>query len=82
MEERHFMELYDLTIDDAHQQLIAGDLTSVALTQAILDRIAVVEPQIEAYITLDAEGALAQAAAADRRIADGNATPLTGMTLT
>ena len=37
-------------------------MTAVALTQAILDRIAAVEPQIEAYITLDAEGALAQAA--------------------
>ena len=73
------MELYDLTIEDAHQQLIAGDLTAVALTQAILDRIAAVEPQIAAYITLDAEGALTQAAAADRRIAEGDATPLTGI---
>ena len=75
------MKLYELTIEEAHQQLAGGELSAVALTQAVLDRIAAVEPRIEAYITLNAEGALEQAAAADRRIAKGEATPLTGIPL-
>jgi aspartyl-tRNA(Asn)/glutamyl-tRNA(Gln) amidotransferase subunit A len=75
------MKLYELTIEEAHRQLAGGDLSAVALTQAVLDRIAAVEPRIEAYLTLDAEGALEQATAADQRIARGDATPLTGIPL-
>jgi aspartyl-tRNA(Asn)/glutamyl-tRNA(Gln) amidotransferase subunit A len=79
--ESRFMNLYDLTIEDAHQQLVQGKLSAVALTGAVLARIEAVEPRIKAYLTLDPEGALAQAAAADRRIAAGEATPLTGIPL-
>ncbi len=75
------MELHELTIEEAHEQLTRGELTAVALTQAVLDRIEAVEPMIKAYITVDAEGALAQAEAADQRIADGDVTPLTGIPL-
>ncbi len=73
------MDLNKLTIEDAHTKLIQGELSAVALTQAVLDRIETLEPRIAAYITLDAEGALEQAAAADQRIADGDVTPLTGI---
>jgi aspartyl-tRNA(Asn)/glutamyl-tRNA(Gln) amidotransferase subunit A len=75
------MNLYDLTIEDAHQQLIRGEVSAVALTRAVLARIEAVEPRIQAYLTLDPEGALEQAAAADRRLAAGEATPLTGIPL-
>jgi aspartyl-tRNA(Asn)/glutamyl-tRNA(Gln) amidotransferase subunit A len=75
------MKLHELTIEEAHRQLTQGDVSAVALTQAVLDRIAAVEPRIGAYLTLDNEGALEQAAAADRRITRGDATPLTGIPL-
>ncbi|MGN6721647.1 MAG: Asp-tRNA(Asn)/Glu-tRNA(Gln) amidotransferase subunit GatA, partial [Marmoricola sp.] len=51
--------------------LEAGETTSVELTQAHLDRIAAVDGDVHAFLHVDAEGALAQAAAADRRRADG-----------
>jgi aspartyl-tRNA(Asn)/glutamyl-tRNA(Gln) amidotransferase subunit A len=69
------MKLHELTIEEASRQLSRRELSAVTLTQAVLDRIAAVDPRIGAYLTLDAEGALAQAAHADRRIAKGEATP-------
>jgi aspartyl-tRNA(Asn)/glutamyl-tRNA(Gln) amidotransferase subunit A len=75
------MNLYDLTIESAHQGLARGDFSAVDLTRAALARIEAVEPPVGAFITLDAEGALAQAAEADRRLAEGRATPLTGIPL-
>ena len=60
--------------------MLAGkQISSVELTQEFLKRIAQLNPDINAYITLDQEKTLAQAAAADTRIAQGNAEPLTGI---
>jgi aspartyl-tRNA(Asn)/glutamyl-tRNA(Gln) amidotransferase subunit A len=75
------MKLHEMTIEEASRQLSRGDLSAVTLTRAVLDRIAAVDHRIGAYLTLDAEGALEQAAHADRRIAQGDATPLTGIPL-
>ncbi len=47
--------------------LAAGETTSVELTRAHLDRIAAVDGAIHAFLHVDAEGALAQAAASDER---------------
>ena len=63
-------------------KLIAGDITSVELTQAHLDRIACVDSEVHAFLYVDTEGALAQAAAVDaKREAGEKLAPLAGVTL-
>ncbi|MEJ1438902.1 MAG: Asp-tRNA(Asn)/Glu-tRNA(Gln) amidotransferase subunit GatA [Candidatus Sedimenticola sp. (ex Thyasira tokunagai)] len=59
--------------------LRAGDFSSVELTQAYLDRIAQQNEQLNCLITLSAESALEEAAAADVAIRGGGAGPLTGI---
>ena len=63
------------------QALASSEISSVELTQLYLERIARHNPQINAFITVDAEKSLAQAKAADQLRATGHATPLTGIPL-
>jgi aspartyl-tRNA(Asn)/glutamyl-tRNA(Gln) amidotransferase subunit A len=60
-------------------QLAAKQISSRELAQAYLDRIAALNPAINAFITVDTEKTLAEAAAADALIAAGQAGPLTGV---
>ena len=55
------------------------EVSSVELTRAFLDRIDSVEDTIQSFITLTPEVALARAEAADRMLAEGNASALTGI---
>lgn len=55
----------------AVQAIRRGDISSEQLVQACLDRIAEVEPVVQAWAFLDAEYALSQARAADRGRAQG-----------
>ena len=57
------------------------EISSVELTRSYLDRIERINPALNAYITIVPEKSLAQAAAADARIAAGQTTPLTGIPL-
>lgn len=60
--------------------LASGEITSVELTQACLDRIQEIDGPIHAFLHVDAQGALAQAAASDARRAAGKlASPLDGV---
>lgn len=74
------MQPTNLTIREAHQLLITKKISSVELTQAILQRIREIDPKIKAYVTVSEELALEQARKADERIAKGeNVTSLTGI---
>ncbi|MEF8712839.1 MAG: Asp-tRNA(Asn)/Glu-tRNA(Gln) amidotransferase subunit GatA [Accumulibacter sp.] len=55
------------------------EISSVELTQLYLDRIARHNPPLNAYITVDPARSLAQARAADERLARGTEGPLTGI---
>jgi len=57
--------LTDLSAHQALQLLQNGDISSLQLTQAYLDRIQDLEPQIKAFITVTPELALKQAKSAD-----------------
>ncbi|HXU93553.1 MAG TPA: Asp-tRNA(Asn)/Glu-tRNA(Gln) amidotransferase subunit GatA [Gallionella sp.] len=59
--------------------LAAKKISSVELTQLYLDRIAKLNPELNAYVTLNPEASLAQARAADAMLASGDAQPLTGI---
>jgi len=61
------------------RQLADRSISSVELTRAYLDRIERLNGTLNAFITVDAERSLAQARAADERIARGGAAPLTGI---
>jgi aspartyl-tRNA(Asn)/glutamyl-tRNA(Gln) amidotransferase subunit A len=65
---------------------LAGDLrarriSSTDLTRLFLERIERFDTTLNAFITVTAEQALAAAAAADRRLAKGEASALTGLPL-
>ncbi len=75
------MEPYDKTIHELQQLLAGGELSAVELTQAYLDRITAKDTAVGAYLTVDADGALEQAASADQRRAAGEAGPLCGIPL-
>ena len=75
------MKLNELTIAQASGLLKNKTIASVELTRAVLDRIDAVDGKVGAYLTVDADGAMAQAEAADRRLANGDTSPLTGIPL-
>ncbi|HMM46930.1 MAG TPA: Asp-tRNA(Asn)/Glu-tRNA(Gln) amidotransferase subunit GatA [Thiobacillaceae bacterium] len=60
-------------------QLATKQVSSREVTQFYLDRIAALNPAINAFITVDPEKTLAEAAVADAAIARGNAGPLAGV---
>jgi aspartyl-tRNA(Asn)/glutamyl-tRNA(Gln) amidotransferase subunit A len=76
------MALYQQTIHALHAQLVHGEISSQALTAAVLERIQAVEEGIHAYLTVTAEHARQQAEAADAAFARGVVqSPLQGIPL-
>ncbi|MFO7605536.1 MAG: Asp-tRNA(Asn)/Glu-tRNA(Gln) amidotransferase subunit GatA [Desulfurivibrionaceae bacterium] len=73
------MELYSLTVHQLREMLSKGEVSAVEITESVLARIERVEDRIGAYITLDRDGALAQAAGADREMARSSAGSLAGI---
>ena len=70
--------LHDLTATALTEQLRQGKVSAVETAQHFLARAAAHE-NLGAYVTLDADVTLAQARAADARIAAGTAGPLEGL---
>ncbi len=68
-----------LTINEAHQLLKSGQVSSCELTRATLEQIQKVEPEVKAIVTITEELALKQAKQADERIARGECSPLNGI---
>ncbi len=64
-------EIAGLTLSQAAARLAARQLTSRQLTQACLDRIAIYQPKLDAYITVLSHRALAEADALDAERAAG-----------
>ena len=74
------MDLYKSTAHELHDKLVNKEISSVELTKALYERIDAVEDQVKAYVTLDKENALAQAAKVDAMIAAGEKiAPLAGI---
>jgi aspartyl-tRNA(Asn)/glutamyl-tRNA(Gln) amidotransferase subunit A len=75
------MNLTELTIHQMHDLLREGRISAQELTLAFLDRIDATDTRINAFITVNRQQALDDAAAADARLAAGEGTTLTGIPL-
>ena len=75
------MNPYELTISQALKRMEQGELSAAELTKSCLDRIDAVEKDVVAFITVDKEGALAQAEKADRERKAGRGGKLCGIPL-
>lgn len=75
------MKPYELTLGQALTRLEQGTLSAVELTTSCLDRIAAIDQQVSAFITVDRDGAMAQAERADRLRNSGRAGRLCGIPL-
>lgn len=73
------MKLHELKIHEAHELLKKKEISSRDLVQSVLGRIREVEEKVGAYITVDDEFSMAQADAADKAIAEGKISALTGI---
>ncbi|MEJ2618864.1 MAG: Asp-tRNA(Asn)/Glu-tRNA(Gln) amidotransferase subunit GatA [Candidatus Thiodiazotropha sp.] len=71
--------MHKKTIVELAAGLKAGEFSSVELTSHFLERIERLDGNINAFITVTAEQALAAAAAADEKLKAGDADPLTGI---
>ena len=73
--------MHTLTLAELSNGIKSRRFSSVDVTRHFLDRIERLNPALNAFITVTAEQALAQARAADQAIAAGKGGPLTGVPL-
>jgi aspartyl-tRNA(Asn)/glutamyl-tRNA(Gln) amidotransferase subunit A len=75
-------DLTRLSAADVAATIAAGEASAREVTQAHLDRIEAVDPQVHAFLQVDTQGALAAADAVDAKRAAGEAlSPLAGVPL-
>jgi len=73
------INLHNLTITEAKEKLKKKEFSSVELTKMYLERIAQLEPILNAFVTVTKEEAMQQAAKADKRFVDGEDAPFLGI---
>jgi aspartyl-tRNA(Asn)/glutamyl-tRNA(Gln) amidotransferase subunit A len=71
--------LHDKSVAELSAALQARQVSSVEVTRALLDRIERHQADLNAFISITAEAALAEAGQADVRLGRKNAGPLTGI---
>jgi aspartyl-tRNA(Asn)/glutamyl-tRNA(Gln) amidotransferase subunit A len=71
--------VFTQTVAQLAAALRAKHLSSVELTGALLARMEAAQSTLNAFVTIDADGALAQARTADAALARGDAPPLAGV---
>lgn len=69
------MSLYKLTIHELHEKLLRKEVSATDIAKSVCARIEQVEGQIQAFLTLTQEAALAQAKLADDKLARGETLP-------
>jgi len=75
------MHPFELSINEAAEYLEKGSLSSVELTKSCLKRIEEIDNRLNAFITVDEEGALRQAKNADEKRKKNKVSPLCGIPL-
>ena len=74
------MEILSLTATELSEKIKQKEITVVEATKAVLEQIKKAEPVINSYVTVDEEGALAQAEEVQKKIDAGELTgPLAGV---
>ncbi len=73
--------MHSRTLTQLAADLAARRVSATEITRHFLARIERFDGELNAFVTVTADQALAQAGAADKRIAAGDATPLTGIPL-
>lgn len=71
--------MINLTLHQAQDALRQRKISSAELTEAFLQRLISIEPRVAAYITVLPDVARRQAQEADRRLAQGDRSPLLGI---
>lgn len=75
------MDLCQLTIQQAQRKLRDGEVSSLELTEALIERIAAIDGRVKAYLALTSDAARRAAVSADKRRAAGEHGPLLGIPL-
>lgn len=73
------IDILGLGLRSAARSLQKGDFTSRELTAAVIDAVAERDGETGAFLSIDAEGALAQAEAADKARAAGEVSAISGL---
>lgn len=71
--------MHQKTLAELSAGLQTKQFSSVELTQHYLERISRLDPQLNSFITITADHALTQAAAADKALTSGQTSALTGI---
>ena len=71
--------MHSETVTELSSSLRQRKFSATELARSLLERVSAAQPALNAFISIEAESALAAAAAADRLLATGDAPPLTGV---